>query len=784
MEGLIEKRGLMLDTIDLKEQLERGNYFVKANRKRNRRMWTIIVIMLLLALALQFIGTRAVLGQLYEYRDGGVIESAPNFAALEIRRAPDGTLWAINIMVATLYRYDGTSWNPVSNSGASLLGVNEIAFYENEVWLLMETELQVFDGASWKSYPLEGGTSSFKGFAVGSFGAAVLDESGNITILQDGEWQHYQVDDFLGFEERNDYTFLSLISDGKKLYLSGDGLVSFDGNRWRGEADYDPYALIIGQDEEHIWLVNYDYGDELIRFEKSTGDLDYIDSPLLSSSAWIMQMDYDNGRYIFASDEGIVEYDGHDWTQSLAQGDIPLNTIRGAVLTDTGYIFSVIPLGEDEFRNSLLGIVISQVCGVLLVFAVVIPFFYSGYHESKAAQSRVALTRKRLPDLLPDMPEYMPLYTSSNSKKRDWGGLKYTLGLLLKFLISFGLILPINLYLGLFCWLFLSFGDTLILALFKHNADAQSRAYLLRGIFSVALFSAFLSLVLGGFVLLVFQAIPFLLQYVAQYLVISIALFIFSIMGLGLFAMRLYTLIPYYFVMQPFWAGNPEKSLKRLGFMRRISPKDMSLLFHHGFMMLELGQWQEAEKLWREVITEAQNSNPGFLGPCLVNLANALQAQGKIDEALRLHEAAVKIQPESPGAYRELAQWYLHYSEYPQAAIEHTELMLHFAVKPRLNLTAERYMWGVHLYTRALALAVVGQKENALAMLERAFKESDKNKVPAQAFLRLYAGHVHKALGDTDTARRYYQEAKSINSAYSTYEFATKALAQLDASIA
>jgi tetratricopeptide (TPR) repeat protein len=769
----------MLDTIDLKEQLERGNSYLRNAHTRQIHKWLVIVSLIALTLLFQFLPSQAGLGQIYRYQNGELLAIAPKMSGSSIEVAPDGSLWTINSVFRQLYRYNGTSWQAVEANGLPVINALDIVFYENQIWVLTLSDLTVFDGTTWLEYEGGAASSNIKGFEVGQFGAAVLDDLGNIAILRDGEWLHQNVSDFMDYEIYEDYSYLSMISDGKSLYLSGDGIAVYDGNRWRTHGSYDPYSHIIGQDDDHVWLASYSGDNSLLALSKSSYEVTPYFSWLtgISENAWIQEMHYQDERWVFATDEGFFEFDGKSWT-SYTLPVTPGFFINDFTLMEDGSLVVNTILNENrQYLWSVLASYFMQLCSFVLPFSLIIPIWFYAHKASKESKARIALTSKRLPTLLENIPE--AALARPEFKLITW---RASLYFILTIVLSSYIGQAVNDLLGLVVLFFALILGGVIKFAPKGNLASKIRSPEARStVTGVTLGIAVgLALVFAG--MLIFPLIWRLSAYIGipTVFLIDLAVTFYAFKLLP----RLIIISFLRYTMNPMHRGDFETALKRSQQLIRLAPTEINFLFHNGFILLQMGCWDEAEVIWRQIVVKAQKMHPSYLSACLINLANVLQAQGKQDEAFNFFETAAKIRPESPVSYREMALWYLDQKLFPERALELTEVMMHFDKKPRFDFLTERYMRALNLASRALAFAQTGEREEALAMIEQASEANSANHFVANTAILLIKGQVHQALGDKAEAKAIYQQILAVEPRFVVHQQAEKSLAQLDASIA
>ncbi len=150
------------------------------------------------------------------------------------------------------------------------------------------------------------------------------------------------------------------------------------------------------------------------------------------------------------------------------------------------------------------------------------------------------------------------------------------------------------------------------------------------------------------------------------------------------------------------------------------------------------GVWKDDERLWRDVVQQSPNSAvPHY------NLASALNAQGRIDDAIAEYQTAIRIQPavvaytslgaayHAKGLINEaIGQYQLALRLQPDAADAHTGLAIVYAESGALDKAIEHFLIAVRLqpgsadaqYGLGRAYLEKGRPAEAIPHLEAAVK--------------------------------------------------------------
>lgn len=188
--------------------------------------------------------------------------------------------------------------------------------------------------------------------------------------------------------------------------------------------------------------------------------------------------------------------------------------------------------------------------------------------------------------------------------------------------------------------------------------------------------------------------------------------------------------------------------------------------------------------------------NPGYFN-AHYNLANALKAQGKLDEAIRHYNFALKIKPDDPGVHNNLgtalqAQGRLddavaHYQKalqiQPRLASAHNNLAGIFFIQRKLDDAVSHFRQALLLdpdnaeihYNLGLALAGKGNFKDAVYHYQQALKNK-----PDDADTYYNLSIALKAQGDFKQAQAIAQKALDLAVAAKNNELARRIRSQLE----
>jgi tetratricopeptide (TPR) repeat protein len=200
----------------------------------------------------------------------------------------------------------------------------------------------------------------------------------------------------------------------------------------------------------------------------------------------------------------------------------------------------------------------------------------------------------------------------------------------------------------------------------------------------------------------------------------------------------------------------------------------------HGAVLLFAGQLDEADPFLRrsyETGTELKESQErreiAYLG--LVNLAMTYRERGHYSEALDLYRRAREVNPEHSLSYLGEATIFIHQNEH----LEEVLPLLDKAQQQEQAYPREGLM-GIILVSRAWALEIMGQQQQADEALERAFQAADPRYKPRTADMHHRAGRVMLLRGDHAAARQHFNTARELDPQGLNCQLAEAALAQMD----
>jgi tetratricopeptide (TPR) repeat protein len=767
----------MIDSLDLQELQERGQQYKKQAQSKRRPAFILAIIVLL---AMAFVQWNYTPPGAFYWQDGQSWDMPQADSAFwKLEYSDSGVLWAVDWEFNNLHRYSDGRWTQIEQRtlGTNHSDVQAFTVDGDEVWAVVEADVAHFDGHHWTAYNDVLSLDNVAGIAAGDYGVMIADREHNLIVFNGTAWYHNQFGDLLPDYAYDEDSYTSLIGDADGVWLSTGGLWHYNGQSWELVIYYPERhsgsTYLSGIDEHFVYLASY---GQLLSVKKSSYEAAYsdVDAGFKADADYLLHAERHNDLLWVGVDNQLYTFDGQTWSVV----DNPLPPMHPSyVIWDFAFApdGSIVlgTLNPDAFNETFVQEFqpLFLVCAAPMLLIMI--FLYVVTARSKQATERAALVRKRLPTLLPNMPEYVPLNNPEAAKKT---GRKWFFAVLL--LVAVIIVPPLVGASGLqalmistgLIVLFTTF--PMIRRLFDRENTSANRAYLLRNILTVALI---FSTSMFGVSLILNWVVPFINRLQLPMAVET--LIIFGSSFLGIFVLfNAWTTLPSWYVLQPLRHGDYDTALRRAENLRKLMPKYLSFMIQHCFVLVVRGDYEAAQALYREILTEAQNGGPEIIAQTLCNYAIALRETGQTDEALQMLEAAAKILPDRVSGYRALAEFYFVQGQLPSRALEITDTMMHFAKKPRFNLFLQRYDWGYTLGVRAVTLAKVGRFEEADAVMAQALAETDQKYRPGLALLHLYEAFIAKAKDDLGALQCAVQKAIAMDSQSAATKIAQRLL--------
>jgi tetratricopeptide (TPR) repeat protein len=254
----------------------------------------------------------------------------------------------------------------------------------------------------------------------------------------------------------------------------------------------------------------------------------------------------------------------------------------------------------------------------------------------------------------------------------------------------------------------------------------------------------------------------------------AVANFLVLYIFLRLFNKSLYS-FPQYYVNTALADGDYDEALRRTQLLETKYAQALTTLYYRGTVLLFAGKYSEAESFLRQCLPEAMKANK-FQAEVLTNLGYALMRQGRYDEATRMYEAVLKLNPMSGHGTSGLAEVYLFQGIEPQKALDIIVQFMKVTPKRRVR---DKSTWGAIRGDEAWALALLGRYNDAREAIGLAFEMTDKSFNPGVASLRYKEGKVFQIHGDPGRATKSFSQAIQLDPDGAMGQLARQALAEM-----
>ncbi|MEP7288530.1 MAG: hypothetical protein ABI947_22490 [Chloroflexota bacterium] len=759
----------MPDTLDLPELMQRGDSILRQARRRNRRTIAILVIIVGFVVVQRLtIGKQ--LGALYTFNGTSINspKSPIDPAPYRVHTSSDSSVWVESSDCSYLYRYLDGTWTQYDYSDfrTSRGCVQTLAVDGSDAWGISGRDVTHFDGTRWTIYTNAVGKDSHN-IAIGKWGVVVIDFYGGLRLFDGKRWTNQQAKNVLPdfIDGSVDYDPSMQTAPDGSLILAYFGLWRFDGHEWTQitpiAEDQATGMRLLAVDGDTAWLST---SDGMASFNLLSGQWQQFDARTigLPSGERIESAAAQNGMVYASSVSGLYHFDGKSW--NVINGlNVTENEIGNVAIDTKGTVW--VPLYSTQIydRSFMTTYLISTLLTtvgaaflilITLLFSWWLPILRSSVKTTQ--ESRVILT-----DILPQLPKYAASATASQVTGKEFWGM-VIVGVALGLLLGAANASVAEIILAIFV-------ATIVLNIirrvlrFRQTANPQAREDLMHTTRAMGVYTA---LLLGSVFLANFITSPIVGQLIhdvalSVFLNVEISL----IVGFGIYyCILLLPTLPVLLIYHgPLRRADYDTALNRANRYLKYLPHHPSFLFLRAETIQLAGNVEDAAKTWEGVLTEIQNSGATLVSLALVNLGSSLDSLGQPDEALRLIEAGIKLRPNSAISYLLLINHYNLFKVNPERALEISDVMMHFAKRPRTNLFLGLTNWGQILAERALVLALAHRYEEADLVIAQAFSDSDKGFVPGLVMLHVKAGQIVLLKGNRAAAQDHFKTALQLD---------------------
>lgn len=719
----------MRDTLDL-NQLTKD---IRSQKSRNRFLAVLLIAVVIgLALAIWLSGNKP--PQIYvNTSDGWRGLSGSKGEPFRIYTSPDGVTWLLTSVSPTLNRWTGDNWQAYRNATLETVDcICGMAIENENVWIATDKGMFEFDGQTWTTYP-DAVKSKPISIAASDFGVYVIDGKGNLSHFDGLNWSITNVREILPNLKSNEddvYPSLFAASDGS-IVMQWNGVWAFWGDGWREVTIQDTHlnrVELLGTAHNRMWTA---WGDGVV---VSTLDGQYwksydLSEMHLSPNGIIHQVGENGDHYLFATNEGLVDFDSDTETwQKVQLPNAEMTDISAFGTNDNGTIW-IVPV--VDMTGSVISRFISAILPLILLIIVLITLAL----YIQPILRRLKNARLLISEALPDLPPY------ATNQNPQWLMMLLGVGYGLLLVIGFlGLVnlLPIPIVIII---LFYVFTETNWFHRFQVKNDLRERSSKIEVVLQAV----------AWFLILWLSSV--LIQRANSSLVVPFFC-VWLIITLGLEILSYVQKIKSY--QQP---ENYKKLSAAFALQSNIQRQDViGKYFFIGFA-LSTGNLEETEKRAKEIISYTQTTNPVYLSYGLKLLGLALLYQKRYDEALKFIEIAIRINPASAPILTSLSEVYFEQGIEPERILEITDLTQKYGTTDWLNrmLTYDAKL--INSGVRAWALTKLGQVEEGEALIQNAMKRMPTTYQAGKTYLQYIKGRIEALKGNPAQAAEWYQRA-------------------------
>jgi tetratricopeptide (TPR) repeat protein len=649
-----------------------------------------------------------------------------------ISTSPDGVTWLLTSFHITLNRWTGDKWEQHStNELEDVTCVCGMATDKENVWIATEKGVYQFNGKKWKLYP-EAVKNKPVSIAASELGVYVIDATGNLSHFDGQSWSITNIRELLPSLRSNtdeDYPLLFAARDGSIL-AQWNGIWNFDGATWE-EIIIDDTNLdripMIGTAHNRLWT-EWGHGIVVSSLEGGEAKEYYLDQMGLSPEARVYRVNENLDGYLFATNEGLIRFDGKEW-QKISLPDNEATGIKAVESNPKGDIWVLVAI---DVTNAVILQLIYAICPTILIIALLITLFANARH----AQRRLKDVRPLIEQALPDLP------TPQKQQNPLWLIMIFGAGLGL--LIVFGFLGQANLIYIPVLLLIILFVITEIKTIRTTEKAANFKERLSK--FVPLLQTTIWLVVLWAGMNLIERINPSLAtSYFVIWVFITIVLLILA-------SIR---------TVQKFMSADSYEY-----FSREYAQKggnQVALKYNLATTAFHAGHLDEAEKLLRECIAQSQN-NAFILSNSLSVLSLTMMYQKRYEEAMKLIEIDIQINPTSTTILTSLAEIYLEQAIEPERILELTSYARRYTTTNWLNRLAGLNSMFINDGVRAWALTKLGRVEEGEALIQNAIQRISKKYISGTAYLYFMKGKIEILKGNPSAAIDWLTHASQTSS--------------------
>jgi len=210
-------------------------------------------------------------------------------------------------------------------------------------------------------------------------------------------------------------------------------------------------------------------------------------------------------------------------------------------------------------------------------------------------------------------------------------------------------------------------------------------------------------------------------------------------------------------MLEAYRQGDYQTALRLVEGLKELNKA--SYTFFRGAILLDLGQFEEAEKLLRQnVLTESKDHQ---LAIGYSSLGQLMLEQGRFDDAMECFTASLRYMPDRGATLRDVAETWLRRKSDPAEALKWAQLaVVKERSAPLISEEVRALNLSENLATLAWAVAVSSRDEHAVEeILSEAIPMIENRAVSSASQVFYHSGRAYAELGDFPKSRERYEEA-------------------------
>ncbi len=674
----------------------------------------------------------------------------------KVRVSAGGKVWALFWRAGSgsqLARLDGPSWRIFTQKDFGTRGVYVSAGFVldgEDLWAPTQECALHWDGASWKCYRDIAGVSSL----VAANGKAwAIDDEGKLSHFDGSQWtlRTVELPGATWSDAMNeDSPELARTEDGSLWIVFGGVWRSTDGVKWAAvTSDGEDFKgeSVIGSTGKGIWLWDGTYLD-WARADGTTAEFEPADMGLTDDDE-VYEVTSAGDRPLAATTRGILELDGDEWRPMPP----PPDGVQAVVSLRAGSRGDLVAIGSIPNPGARRWSFLQQLVPLVLTLGILaVPVWMVRRYKRNQLSEHLRL-QEAVAHATGEVPEEFARDVRLLTKQSSWWSATVAVGVIVGAMLGYSI-------LRIFRpatppWMFL------VIALALHLVVMLGQSLVRRTpkpwdpiepggpSFDWGPTRRALPGSLAVFVLMNMGAFPKWMGDPVLWLCYAILAVFWS----RVIAERL-----------RIWAirrGDYDGAIKVIRRFYFYNPEGGKALWQQGHILLLAGRFREAEQVLRRAVAGLRSRSAQ--AHALESLGDALQEQGRHDEALRSYEAALHAAPGSRRPYRGMAELMLRQGRDRARALEYVENIVGPSGPSRNRLTSNGQSHDDYWALKAWALAELGRGAEVAPAVAEAIRVTNAKSHTDVAATYRRLGMAMKALDRQGEAEAYLKKARDAD---------------------